>query len=64
MADVIKFLPGTEASALLWAEEKFEQLFAAEVDILLAEHPADSVDEDGQPFWGRCVCSHLVEIFP
>jgi hypothetical protein len=31
----------------------FERLYSQEVSELLAEHPADELDEDGQPFWGR-----------
>jgi hypothetical protein len=36
-----------------WAVDVFERLYSKEVSELLTEHPADELDEDGQPFWGR-----------
>jgi hypothetical protein len=48
--------------ALQWAKDVFERLFSTEVLVLLAEHPADEVDEDGQSFWGRYGANRGVRI--
>jgi len=40
------------AKALDWALGLFEVLFQQDVAKLVAQHPLDSKDEEGQPFWG------------
>lgn len=40
-----------KTAALAWASRLQHSLFWQSVDGLLTEHPLDSVDEDGEPFW-------------
>lgn len=37
--------------AVSWAVELARQLFRDSIEKLLEEHPLDSVDDDGEPFW-------------
>ncbi|KAG5185600.1 hypothetical protein JKP88DRAFT_268262 [Tribonema minus] len=39
------------ADCLQWAKAQFRALFVREVEELMAQHPLDSVDEEGDPFW-------------
>jgi len=39
------------ASSLAWAAKLASTLFYESVDELLSQHPLDSLDEDGEPFW-------------
>lgn len=38
-------------ACIQWAVYQYHRLFQTEVQALLREHPATSLDEDGQPFW-------------
>jgi len=38
-------------SALKWASGLLQRFFHDEIQNLLREHPLDSLDEDGEPFW-------------
>jgi ubiquitin-activating enzyme E1 len=44
-------LPEWKAGALRWAVRCADKLFRQQIEVLLREHPVDSVDEDGEPFW-------------
>lgn len=37
--------------AIQWAATEVKRLFSDAVDDLLKEHPADSIGDDGEPFW-------------
>eukprot|EP00981_Chlorochromonas_danica_P007979 scaffold1931_cov215-Ochromonas_danica.AAC.35 len=39
-------------SALTWARETFITIFRKEVEQLMRDHPLDSLDDEGLPFWG------------
>lgn len=38
---------------ILWAVRLYHNLFVESIKQLLRQHPEDSVDEDGQPFWSK-----------
>eukprot|EP00957_Ditylum_brightwellii_P039383 2978937-Ditylum_brightwellii.AAC.1 len=38
-------------ASLRWAVNLADSLFRASIEDLLKQHPIDSVDEDGEPFW-------------
>ena len=41
----------TMESCIQWAVQLYEKLFVVSIEHLWEQHPKDSVDEDGQPFW-------------
>lgn len=57
--NALKFLPtpnhslvDVAAQSLQWALSLFDNLFQESVAKLVVEHPQNSTDEDGAPFWG------------
>jgi ubiquitin-activating enzyme E1 len=44
-------LANAQKASLLWAVRTADKLFRKNILKLLQEHPLDSVDEDGNPFW-------------
>ncbi len=52
----IEFLNGQADfmnSCILWAVRLFYSMFVESIKQLLHQHPEDSLDEDGQPFWSK-----------
>lgn len=49
----VQALHGEDAKqkAIAWSIDLADELFYASVKKLLKEHPVDSLDEDGEPFW-------------
>jgi ubiquitin-activating enzyme E1 len=44
--------PSCFGDCVAWAKQLFRELFYDGVTELLEQHPLDSLDEDGTPFWG------------
>lgn len=44
-----------EDAAVQWAINEFQTLFNKDVEALLKEHPPESKDDEGNPFWGGLV---------
>jgi ubiquitin-activating enzyme E1 len=52
----IQFLDGQADfmnSCILWAVRLFYRMFVESIKQLLHQHPEESLDEDGQPFWSK-----------
>ncbi|CAM9431308.1 unnamed protein product [Chrysoparadoxa australica] len=50
-ADLGYAAPRAFGDCLEWAKRQFRQYYQADVVALLTQHPLDSVDEEGDPFW-------------
>lgn len=46
-----EYLAAVKRESLNWARNEAEKLFFTAIKELLQKHPADSIDEDGVPFW-------------
>lgn len=46
-----EYVHAVKKASLNWAIQRAHNLFFASMDELIQKHPADSLDEDGHPFW-------------
>eukprot|EP00956_Cyclotella_meneghiniana_P020484 scaffold36296_cov115-Cyclotella_meneghiniana.AAC.12 len=46
-----EYLAAVKRESLNWARNEAEKLFFTAINELLQKHPADSIDEEGAPFW-------------
>jgi len=52
LLNTLRYFPWTDRQLLRWSLDDFDSLYRRDVELLLADHPADEADEGGAQFWG------------